>query len=71
MIISISEPQLTYYVETDHPDWPQYRRSGADCWEQLMGESWEPVYDCAELEQQFQTMKKLTTLQWNEQSGEY
>lgn len=37
MIISISEPQLTYYVETDHPDWPHHRRSGTDCWEQLMG----------------------------------
>lgn len=62
---------ICHYVETDDLDWSSYRRSGSDCWEILMGESWEPVCDCANLEHQFQTMKKLTESQWNEQSGEY
>ena len=62
---------ICHYVETDDPDWSSYRRSGSECWEVLMGESWEPVYDCDDLERQFQTMKKLTESRWNEQSGEY
>ena len=62
---------ICHYVETDDPDWSSYRRSGPECWEVLMGESWEPVYDCVNLERQCQTMNKLTESRLNEQSGEY
>lgn len=66
------EPVTCHYVETDDPDWPSYRRNGGpECWEVLMGESWEPIYDCSDLERQFQTMKKLTESHWNEQNGKH
>lgn len=42
-IIKVSED--TYFsVKTDDPVWPYYRRNGPESWENLMGESWEPVY---------------------------
>ena len=37
---------ITYYVETDDPDFPDYRTDeNGSHWEKLMGESWEPVYN--------------------------
>jgi len=43
-----------YRVETDDPDWSSYRRNAPNSWENLMGSSWEDVYDCEELEKAFQ-----------------
>jgi len=31
-----------------------YQRYGPNGWDELMGESWESVYDCVELEEEFQ-----------------
>jgi len=48
---------VVHYVETNDPEFGgMYRRGGSkDSWEQLMGESWEPVYfRQEELEEQFQ-----------------
>ena len=45
---------ITYYVETDDPDWPEYRTDETgENWENLMGESWEAVYDYLELKMMF------------------
>lgn len=42
--------ETTYYVETDDEEYPYYRcNENGNVWENLMGESWEPVYDDAEL----------------------
>lgn len=36
---------MTYYVDTDGGDFPHYRTNETGThWENLMGESWEPVY---------------------------
>jgi len=36
----------TYYVETDAPDFPDYRTDETGThWENAMGESWETIYD--------------------------
>ena len=45
---------ITHYVTTDEPDYPEYRTdaTGED-WENLMGESWETVYDDLELKMLF------------------
>lgn len=46
--------QLTYYVTTDDPDFPEYRTNETDTdWENLMGESWEPVYNDEKLKMMF------------------
>ena len=45
---------LTYYVTTDDPDWPEYRTDATgEIWENLMGESWESVYDDEKLKMMF------------------
>ena len=37
---------MTYYVDTDNEDFPYYRTNeNGSIWENLMGESWESVYD--------------------------
>jgi hypothetical protein len=41
-------------VETDNADFPRHTRYGPNSWTVTMGESEEPVYDCAELEAAFQ-----------------
>ena len=43
-IVSIEEV-TSHIVETDGEGWSTYRRSGADCWENLVGQSWEPLYN--------------------------
>ena len=46
-----------YIVVTDEEDYNTYRRKvygDVDSWENLMGESWEPVYDYAEFEKLLQ-----------------
>jgi hypothetical protein len=45
-------------VETDDSFYPTYRRNSVDNWEQLMGESWEPVYDSDKLEKAYQEWKQ-------------
>ncbi len=44
-----------HYLEIDGADnpWRYYRRASEGDWEIRMGESWEAVYDCAELESAF------------------
>lgn len=49
---------ISEIVETDEGDWPTYRRHSEDNWENLMGESWEPVYLCKEIEAAYQLYKK-------------
>jgi hypothetical protein len=48
----------SHIVETDEDEYPTYRRNSADDWENMMGCSWEPVFETAEIEQLFQ--KALT-----------
>ena len=55
-IISVT-PMVSEFVETDGEPWGDYRRSSADSWEQRMGESWEPLYSCEELEAEYQRFK--------------
>lgn len=53
-IKGVEEVTCTFhYVETDEKPWNQYRRWSADCWELLMGESWESWYD-EKIEEEFQ-----------------
>jgi hypothetical protein len=36
---------MTYYVSTDASEYPDYRTNETGThWENLMGDSWEPVY---------------------------
>lgn len=37
-------------IETDANEFPTYRRNNSADWENLMGDSWEPVYCCDNLE---------------------
>jgi hypothetical protein len=41
-------------IETDHEEWPYFRRWSAYNWEQLMGESWESYYFCEDIETEYQ-----------------
>ena len=43
-----------YFVETDESNYYFYTRYAADNWMKRIGESEEPVFDCKELERQFQ-----------------
>lgn len=45
-----------YLVETDESEYPNYIRYGTNSWMQSIGESDEPIYDCAWIEQLFQDM---------------
>jgi hypothetical protein len=50
-----------FIIETDDKEWNTYRRSvnlSPDCWERLMGESWESYYT-DELEALFQEWIRL------------
>jgi hypothetical protein len=47
-------PSTCYYVYTDGEEWNNYRRNGKDCWEVLMGESWETIYETESIEAAFQ-----------------
>lgn len=55
-ILSIT-PSFSEIIETDLPDWPTYRRYSADCWENLMGESWEAVNYPENMERLYQEVK--------------
>jgi hypothetical protein len=51
-----------FFVTTDCQDWNTYRRNvdgNGDCWEILMGESWESYYSVDELEALFQEWLRL------------
>ncbi len=44
-IKSISEPHITYYVETDHPNFPKYRTDETgENWENYLSGIWQPVF---------------------------
>ena len=43
-----------FIVETDEDDYSSYTRYSKDCWFVRMGESDEPLYDCEEIEKEFQ-----------------
>jgi hypothetical protein len=44
----------SHIIETDEDEYPTYRRNSADDWENMMGCSWEPVFETVEIEQLFQ-----------------
>lgn len=56
-IVSI-KPIKAHRVTTDEPDYHEYTRYAPDSWTVTMGESDESVYDCAELEKEFQKFLK-------------
>lgn len=39
-------------------DGKEYRRTSAEGWEELMGDSWEPMYFCEEHEMAYQEWKR-------------
>jgi hypothetical protein len=45
---------VVYFVETNESNYSFYTRYDADNWTKRMGESDEPIFDCEELEKQFQ-----------------
>lgn len=49
-----------YQVITDE-EYNQYTRYSDNCWTVTIGESDEPVYDCEELEMEFQKIMKNET----------
>lgn len=48
---------ISEIVEIDGLKWQVFRRYSADNWEVLMGEAWEPLYTCEEVEAAYQTFK--------------
>lgn len=57
-ILSVT-PIISFLVETDETELPTYRRNCAEGWENLWGESWEPVYSSEQvLEQAYQEWLK-------------
>ena len=44
------EPIVGEYITVDGDEYTEYKRYDADNWSVLMGESWEPQYNCADLE---------------------
>ena len=45
MKITKVSKSMTYYIETDASEFPEYRTNETGTyWENAMGESWEPVY---------------------------
>lgn len=50
MRVTQATQTLAEIVEVEGEEYPTYRRSSAGDWEVLMGESWEPVFFCEELE---------------------
>jgi hypothetical protein len=54
-----------FLIETDDEDYDTLRRNvngNKDCWEILMGESWESTYDNDEVEDLFQEWLKLNAI---------
>lgn len=49
----------SFYVTTDEDEYPTYRRNGPGAWENLMGCSFEEVYDDTELERLFLEYTKI------------
>ena len=45
------------FIEMDEGEYTDYKRYAADCWDVRMGESWESVYRCEELEKMYQEFK--------------
>jgi hypothetical protein len=54
MKITEVSKSMTYYMETDAENFPYYRTDeNGRHWENLMGESWESVYNDGELKELF------------------
>jgi hypothetical protein len=60
MKIKYADYVTVFYLETDEEGCNNYMRRSANDWFRLMGESWERVYDCEELEQMFQEWLQVT-----------
>lgn len=59
MKITKVSKSITYYIETDAAEFPDYRTdTNGTYWENAMGESWEPVYDVEELQKLFREYMK-------------
>lgn len=58
-IIESAEASMVYFVKTTELECNYYTRYSKDCWFVRMGESDEPVYDCAEIEAKFIEYLKL------------
>ena len=56
MIKGIEKSEI-YYVTTDDEDYNEYIRYSSSSWMVRIGESEEPIYDCDELEKEFQKMQ--------------
>jgi hypothetical protein len=54
MNVTAVYPIQAVLVEIDTPEGLQYVRYGPDQWYVSLGESYEPIYDCAELETAYQ-----------------
>ena len=54
-MITVVTPAGGEYVASESE---QYRRNGPDNWEILLGESWETLYLCEDIEAEYQTFKK-------------
>lgn len=52
-IVSFSR-EVVYFIETDESNDSSYIRYDSDNWMRRIGESEETVFDCEELENQFQ-----------------
>ena len=51
-------PVSSHIVEVSGNEFSTYERCSADNWQVLMGESWEPVFFCEELEAAYQAYIK-------------
>jgi ribosomal protein L37AE/L43A len=53
-ITDVFEQQKAFIVETNEDKYYEYTRYSKDCWFVRIGESLEPLYDCEEIEKEFQ-----------------
>lgn len=58
MITKVTK-SIIYYIETNEEEYSDYIRHGSDNWDNRMGESYEPVYNCDGLEKEFQEYIKV------------
>lgn len=58
-----------HYIQTDEEPWNQYVRYWPESWYLLMGDSYEEVGNCEELEKLFQEYKNESTFRFNFPKG--
>lgn len=67
MKITKVSKSMTYYIETDASEFPDYRTNETGTyWENAMGESWEPVYAITkerELQEMFRDYMKYNEVE--------